>query len=121
MKNDNLAQKIKEAFESVLPDIASENLPKESLSLGTLVRSINHDKLAVITDAFYGDVDKDGKKIIIYTILMFPDANRFISSYKKNDQLYISNEYEYDIIAYLMVPPIDINKVTQGLGGNFLL
>ena len=120
-KDENLLSRLKEVFESVMPDIGSTDLPKESLPLGTVVRSIKYDKLGIITDSFYGDVDKDGKKIIIYTVLMFPEKRSFTMSKTNSEQFYISNEYEYDIIAYLMMPPVNLEDFNRSFGGNYLL
>lgn len=120
-KDENLLNKIKEAFDSVMPEIGSIKLPEESLPLGTFVRATKYDKLGLVTDAFYGDVDSNGKKIIIYTVLLFPGRSTFGSATNKSEQFYVSNEYEYDVIAYLMMPPADLNKFTMTLGGDFLL
>lgn len=120
-KDSDLVQKLKEALESVMPAGSLAEYPKEALPLGTYVRSIKHNKLGVVTDAYYGDVDKDNQKIIIYTILMFPDADSFSSSYKSREQYYVSNEYEYEIYAYLMIPPVDLAKLTTQLGGGLFL
>lgn len=120
-KDENLLNKIKEAFDSIMPEIGSVELPEESLPLGTFVRATKYDKLGIVTDAFYGDVDSDGKKIIIYTVLLFPERNPFGSATNKSEKFYVSNEYEYDVIAYLMMPPVDLSEFTMTLGGNFLL
>ena len=92
--------------------------PKEGLFIGTLVRSIKKDRLGIIADAFYGDLDKDNKKIIIYTILLIPDRRDFsYSSDLENERLFMVNEYEYDIYAYLMIPPLDFQAINASLGG----
>ena len=51
---EDLLQKLKEAFEVILPAPSSEVYPEEAVPLGTYVRSIRYKKLGVITDAFYG-------------------------------------------------------------------
>ena len=92
--------------------------PEEALLIGTLVRSIKKDRLGIIADAYYGDLDKDKKKIIVYTILLIPDRHSF--SYQQEveqDRLFMINEYEYDIYAYLMIPPLDFNTINDSLGG----
>ena len=115
-KEGDLIQKLKEAFDSVAP--AKEvPYPNEALPLGTYVRATRHDKLGVITDAFYGDIDKDGQKIIVYTILLFPDGNPYFRV-NSNDQYYVSNEYEYETIAYLMIAPANLATLTANLGGG---
>ena len=83
--------------------------------------SVSNGSVGIVTDAFYGDVDSDGKKIIIYTVLLFPERDPFGSVTNKSEKFYVSNEYEYDVIAYLMMPPVDLSEFTMTLGGNFLL
>ena len=121
MKNktkEDLLQTLKEAFDLILPSDSAEPYPKEALPVGTYVRSTRHRKLGVITDAFYGDMDADNQKIIIYTILLFPQIDPLTRAPKRNDQYYITNEYEYKIIAYLMMKPIDLSNLTDNLGGD---
>ena len=120
-KDSDLIQKLREAFESVMPAGSLTEYPKEALPLGTYARSIKHNKLGVITDAYYGDVDEDNQKIIIYTILMFPGTNSYSRISKSREQYYVSNEYEYEIYAYLMIPPMDLGKLTDQLGGGLFL
>ena len=60
-------------------------------------------------------------EIIIYTVLMFPDNKVFTTSYSNSTQFYLSNEYEYEVTAYLMISPINIKNMSHVLGGNFLL
>jgi hypothetical protein len=124
MKNkstDELLQRLKEAFDVILPPASAESYPEEALPVGTYVRSIRHHKLGVITDAFYGDMDADNQKIIIYTILLFPQVDPLTRAPKRNDQYYITNEYEYEIIAYLMMEPVDLTNLTASLGGGLFL
>ena len=66
-------------------------------------------------------MDADNQKIIIYTILLFPQVDSLTRAPKRNDQYYMSNEYEYDIIAYLMMKPVDLTKLTDNLGGGLFL
>ena len=92
--------------------------PQEALLPGTLVRSIKKDRLGMVADAYYGDLDKNKIKIIVYTILLIPDKRDF--SYLQEieqDRLYMINEYEYDIYAYLMIPPLNFNAINESLGG----
>jgi len=92
--------------------------PQEALPPGTLVRSIKKDRLGMVADAYYGDLDKDKKKIIVYTILLIPDKRDFTYLQEiEQDRLYMINEYEYDIYAYLMIPPLDFNTINDSLGG----
>ena len=106
-ENDLLSQ-IKDAFDSVLSGNPLGEYPKEALPLGTWVRSNDLDRLGVVTDAYYGELDADNQKIIIYTVLFFPKSGNIGSSYSKNSQYFLSNEYEYDIVAFLMIKPIDL-------------
>ena len=122
MKNNNddsLAHTLKEMFESVLGSPPQENYPSEALPVGTFARSVKYDRLGVITDAYYGDLDKNGQKIIIYTLFLFPPISLLKKSHKNSEQYYMCNEYEYDIIAYLMVPPISLENLTVQLGGTY--
>jgi hypothetical protein len=114
----DLIQRLKEAFGSVAPSKESP-YPKEAVPLGTFARATRHDKLGVVTDAFYGEVDEDGQKIIVYTILLFPDSNPFKAN--PSEQYYVSNEYEYEIIAYLMLPPVNLAALTAQVGGGLFL
>ena len=114
----DILQKLKEIFEAVIPKSNEDSYPKEALPLGTYVRPTRYDKLGVITDAFYGDIDKDNQKIIVYTILLFPRTDSFSGVPKMSEQHYVTNEYEYEIVAYLMIPPINLAKLTAQLGGG---
>jgi len=96
--------------------------PENALPLGTLIRSKRFDRLGAVTDSFYGDKDLDGTKIIIYTVLLFPLSGLTRNTPEASrEDYYVSNEYEYDIIAYLMMEPINLNKLVKTLGGGFLL
>ena len=119
MENEeDIFNKVRDAFESVVKDGRLADYPKEALKLGTFVRANRFDKLGIITDAFYGDQDKDGKKIVIYTVLLLP-KNDFISKQKnQSEQYYLSNEYEYEVTAYLMISPVDMKKLSGILKGG---
>jgi len=118
---EDILNKLKDAFDSVLPSAGDTGYPKEALPIGTLVRSIRLDKLGTIVDAFYGELDEDNQKIIIYTILLFPKTNILAKKSKTSEQFYLTNEYEYEIIGYLMMKPIDIKKLSKIMGGGLLL
>ena len=120
-RDEDLIQRLKEIFDAVLPPPPVGDYPKEALPLGTYVRPIHHDKLGVITDAFYGELDADNNKIIVYTILLFPQVDPLMLSPKQTDQYYLTNEYEYEIIAYLMIEPADLSTLTAELGGKLVL
>ena len=115
--DDDLVEKLKEAFSSLIPSEDFPEYPQEALQMGTLVRSIIHNRLGVVGDAFYGDVDKDGKKIIIYTLLLLPERKLIGNVSFEKDKYYLTNEYEYDVIGYLMMNPIDMTKLKSLLGG----
>lgn len=115
-KKEDLLKNIADLFDNYSSDSNSEDIPKESMKLGTLVRSLRHDKLGIITDAYYGAMDADNKKIIIYTVFLFP-KNLFASAdFDKKEQFYLSNEFEYDVIGYLMIPPVNVDKLFNQIG-----
>ncbi len=119
MSTDEILQKLKEAFDVILPQ--GSDYPSEAMKLGTLVRSIRHDRLGIITDSFYGDVDSMGTKIIVYTVLLLPPPPGLVIPSSKKDQLYLTNEYEYELVGYLMMKPVDIKKLSQYMGGGLVL
>ena len=108
MVNDNTENVEKH----VVNGYAIEELPKEAMSLGTLCRTKRFDRLGVIVDAFYGEKDKNGNNIIFYTILSFPESSNSLPR-KDEEPYFLSNEYEYDIIAYLMLPPLDLERLAK--------
>lgn len=115
--DQSIFDRLKEAFGASMAEETHfdlEDYPDEALPHGTVVKSIRHDRLGAIYDAFYGDIDKNNTKIIIYTILLFPEPQM---RYKKLDSntFYVSNEYEYDIIAYLMLPRIDMKSLARSI------
>ena len=125
MYDDNdLLEKIKDAFESFTNKDISLSHPKEALPVGTFVsKSTKDGSLGVITDSFYGELDMDNQKIVIYTVIWLSWSR--VSAYGKASSLtpkryYVSNEYEYDVIGYLMIKPIDINSLIPK-GGEMLL
>jgi hypothetical protein len=119
-KDGDLIEKLKAAFDTLGP-IKDTAYPKEAMPLGTYVRATRHDKLGVITDAFYGELDLDNNKIIVYTILLFPDSNPYFKTSSSSEQYYVSNEYEYEVIGYLMMPPANLAALTANLGGGLFL
>ena len=120
-KENELGQKLKEAFDSVSGQGGFPDYPKEAMPLGTIVRSHRVDTLGAIMDAFYGEKDADGQNIIIYTILLFPKSNAFSGDFQKTGQYYVTNEYEYEVTGYLMMPPINITKLASNLGGGLFI
>ena len=108
--DDFFIKNLKEAYEIAISDSETDEIPKEAVKNGTIVKSLRHDRTGIVVDSFYGDYDKDNQKIIIYTVLLLPD-NRFTTSSSSSldsSQYYFTNEYEYEVIAYLMVPPLNI-------------
>ncbi len=94
--------------------------PNEALPVGTWVRSERLGRLGFITDAFYGDKDLDNQNIIVYTLLLIPNRNKFSPSKGGADQYYLTNEYEYEVTAYLMMNPINVANLMLELGGRML-
>tara|TARA_Y100000004_G_C8742177_1_gene338831 strand:- start:60 stop:440 length:381 start_codon:yes stop_codon:yes gene_type:complete len=117
MAGDNksdLYESLKKAFEDVLDSSAGGlKYPQEALPIGTIIRSTRLDKLGVIIDAFYGDLDLDNQKIITYTVLLFPDGSNKFANYDGDEKFYVSNEYEYEIIAYLMLGKANMEEVSK--------
>tara|TARA_B110000211_G_C13802154_1_gene431036 strand:+ start:104 stop:466 length:363 start_codon:yes stop_codon:yes gene_type:complete len=114
-------QQSKDVLDIDLPIVGASIYPSEALSLGTYVRSLAHDRLGIVVDAFYGEEDVVGTPIIIYTVLLSPDAVHF-SIYPSDESPYLlSNEYEYDIIAYLMIGPAKVPPLKQSMTGELFL
>jgi hypothetical protein len=119
-KNDNFVEKLKKMIDSaIIPDVLSD-YPPNAVPLGTFARCIRNNRLGLVMDAFYGDVDEVGEKIIVYTVLLLPKSSPYASKSLKNDKYYLINEYEYDIIAYLMIKPVDIKEISKNFVGDFL-
>lgn len=116
---DEFVDKLKGIFDLDLPPGSPEPYPKEAMSLGTYVRSIKLDRLGVITDAFYGDRDKNGIEIIVYTLLILPSRSDFRFRDLDSQKYYLINEYEYDVIGYLMKRPVDIKSLDQPVTGIY--
>jgi|TARA_B100001094_G_C17693964_1_gene559384 hypothetical protein len=108
-------------LKDIINDRSSGSYPKEAMPLGTYIRSTRFDRLGVITDAFYGDKDEDNKNIVVYTVLLFPDERSFTNLSQKEDNFYLSNEYEYEVIGYLMISPVNLLKLSKDFGGNLFL
>ena len=116
-----MLQQLRDAFNSVVTNSALNDYPKEAMKLGTLVKTHRHNRLGVITDAFYGELDADNKRIIIYTILLFPKVDMAGRLPKSKEQYYLTNEYEYEVTGYLMMKPVDLVELTKSLGGGLYL
>ena len=115
-------EKLKGILDEAMPSLSPNNdkYPEEAMPAGTYVRCIKYDCLGIVIDAFYGDVDEVGTKIIIYTVLSIPTGGFFAGSHL-DDRHYLSNEYEYDIIGYLMVPPANLPDIKKTLSGDLFI
>ena len=118
MSSEDLIEKLKDVFDSVLPQTSVMNYPKEAMKIGTYVRSSRLNKLAIITDAFYGELDEDNNKIIIYTLLVLPEKSKLGKNYDNPGKYYLVNEYEYDVIGYLMIKPINVKEIARMVNGG---
>ena len=128
MSEENFNQnEFLEKLKNLIDDAAySEHLnkdeyPKEAMPLGTYVRCKKYNCLGIIVDAFYGDTDKVGTKIIIYSVLSIPSTSVFVNSFMDDDKHYLSNEYEYDVIGYLMIPPANVPEIKKSISGDFFI
>jgi len=121
--SDDLVKKIKDAFKSLEEEIYSDEYPKEAMPKGTYVRAKRLDRLGIITDAFYGDTDANKNKIIVYTVLILPSKKHYIPDLDENRRrnYYITNEYEYEVIGYLMMNPVDISDISIAIDERPLL
>lgn len=119
---EEFLEKLKSIIDDAAPSVPmdTDEYPKEAMPLGTYVRCKKYDCLGVIVDAFYGDIDKAGTKIIIYSILSIPSAGTYGSSFM-DDKHYLSNEYEYDVIGYLMVPPANVPEIKKSISGDLFI
>ena len=118
MADSDLLHRMKSILDSwVASTDELEDYPSEGVPLGTYVRSLRHDKLGVVIDGFYRGMDLEETKIIMYTVLLFPERKFITPPPAQEESFYLSNEYEYDVIAYLMMNPIDVKKLSQTMGG----
>tara|TARA_R100001079_G_C4369345_1_gene118381 strand:- start:16 stop:378 length:363 start_codon:yes stop_codon:yes gene_type:complete len=113
MEDTDSIDRLRQMIDSIIPTRTDLAYPKEAVALGTIIRSIPEDRLGVVVDAYYGDVDKDKKKIIIYTVMLFADHKKTMYTGRLPDSILVLNEYEYDIIAYLMLPPLDLERLAK--------
>jgi hypothetical protein len=124
MHNDDsiLVKKIKDAFKGLEEEIYSDEYPKEAMPKGTYVRAKRLDRLGIITDAFYGDKDADKNKIIVYTVLVLPKKEYYIPDFDDNRRknYYITNEYEYEVIGYLMMNPVDMSEISIAVEERYI-
>ena len=115
-EDKDLYDKLKSVYQSL---VSSEEIyPPEAMSPGTYVRANRLNRLGVVLDAFYGDMDKDNKKIVVYTILILPQKHKIRSSLKKESPYYLRNEYEYEVTGFLMMNKIDVSNIMVHLERN---
>ena len=119
--NEDLVDKVKEVFESAFSSIGLQDYPREALKPGTFVRANRIDRLGFVVDAFYGELDKNNTKIIVYTVFLFPERSVYAKKSNPNSLGQVSNEYEYEVTAYLMLKPINVKKVLSDFGGGIYL
>tara|TARA_R110000822_G_scaffold290717_2_gene412758 strand:- start:19 stop:369 length:351 start_codon:yes stop_codon:yes gene_type:complete len=110
-----------ESLDALIPTADMDIYPKAALPPGTFARSVRLDRLGVIIDAFYDSEIIDGQKIIIYSILLFPETKYFSGQMDNIQQYDITNEYEYEVIAYLMMNRLDISKLKSYIKGEGVL
>jgi hypothetical protein len=85
--------------------------PKEAVGPGTIVRSKNLDRLGIVTDAFYND-----NKSIDYTCFFIPNTAEgmyYKNLLTKDLDLHglMAEENEFDLIFYLMIGKVDLEKL----------
>tara|TARA_R110000822_G_scaffold92034_3_gene211960 strand:+ start:5358 stop:5729 length:372 start_codon:yes stop_codon:yes gene_type:complete len=95
-----------------------EIYPKEAMKPGTYVRVNRLSRLGLIDDAFYGALDEDENRIIIYTIVLLPVNARDRYNTPEEMSYALTNEYEYEVTGFLMIKPVDMEKLNDSLSGR---
>ena len=95
-----------------------EVYPKEAMKPGTYVRVHRLSRLGLIDDAFYGGLDEDENRIIIYTIVLLPVNARDRYNTPEEMSFALTNEYEYEVTGFLMIKPVDMEKLNNSLSGG---
>tara|TARA_R110002126_G_scaffold249483_1_gene392369 strand:- start:770 stop:1165 length:396 start_codon:yes stop_codon:yes gene_type:complete len=109
------------------PTEMGEVYPKEAMRPGTYVRvhrlslAGHAGRLGLIDDAFYGELDADGKKIIVYTIVLLPVNTKDRYNTPEAMNYALTNEYEYEVTGYLMIKPVDMEKLSNNLSRGLIL
>jgi len=98
-----------------------EEYPVEAMSTGTFVQANRLKRLGIITDAFYGERDKDNNPIIIYTILLLPQSQGVRTASRDEEGYFLTNEYEYEVTGYLMLKPVNMKDLNIKLKGGLFL
>lgn len=116
--DDKLIERLKDAFKTLVPEDSLGAYPKEAMQPGTYVRSNRLNRLGLVVDAFYGEIDLDNNKIIIYTILILPKPISTFTRDRDSEQYYLTNEYEYETTGYLMMKPVDMKQFSKLMSGG---
>jgi len=95
-----------------------EVYPKEAMKPGTYVRVNRLSRLGLIDDAFYGGLDEDENRIIIYTIVLLPVNAKDRYNTLEEMSYALTNEYEYEVTGFLMIRPVDMEKLNNSLNGG---
>ena len=108
---EGISDVIRDVIESEEGEYPSEAVPK-----GTYVRSSRLNTLGVITDAYYSE--SYGQQVIIYSVLCLPNTrsgdyylNIMESPHIMSKELFVYDETEFDLTYYLMIPPVDMDKI----------
>ena len=108
----------KDLTPSLPPVEMGEIYPKEAMKPGTYVRVHRLSRLGLIDDAFYGALDEDENRIIIYTIVLLPVNARDRYNTPEEMSYALTNEYEYEVTGFLMIKPVDMEKLNNSLSGG---
>jgi len=108
----------KDLTPSLPPVEMGEIYPKEAMKPGTYVRVHRLSRLGLIDDAFYGALDEDENRIIIYTIVLLPVNARDRYNTPEEMSYALTNEYEYEVTGFLMIKPVDMEKLNDSLSGG---
>lgn len=122
MVNDESNESIQAPDEELKPPSPpiemGEIYPKEAMKPGTYVRVHRLSRLGLIDDAFYGGLDEDENRIIIYTIVLLPVTARDRYNTPEEMSYALTNEYEYEVTGFLMIKPVDMEKLNNSLSGG---
>jgi len=118
-ENKEFIQKLRENLNPSDPQIEmGEVYPKEAMKPGTYVRVNRLSRLGLIDDAFYGGLDEDENRIIIYTIVLLPVNAKDRYNTLEEMSYALTNEYEYEVTGFLMIRPVDMEKLNNSLNGG---
>ena len=118
-ENSEPTESLNEGINSSSPPVEmGEIYPKEAMRPGTYVRVNRLSRLGLIDDAFYGGLDEDENRIIIYTIILLPVNARDRYNTPEEMSYALTNEYEYEVTGFLMIKPVDMEKLNDSLNGR---